>query len=115
MSNRIIELHDSEIAVIFYWTDDAILIFSHAYIHQSDGVPGRDPSSGWSQRAELVIENANGIDVDMRWPQEIYKGSLHLGSETLENTIPIPLDYRGDITIKLLTSDNNNLFSNVEL
>jgi hypothetical protein len=115
MCNRIIELHDSEIAVIFYWEEDTVLIFSCAFIHQLEGVQGHDPSSGWCQRAELVIENANTLDEDMSWPREIDHGYLQLGSEILNNEIPIPLDYKGNVTIKVLTRDDENDYREIEI
>jgi len=59
MSQRTIELHDSVIATIVLDGGTTLITFSHAYIHQSDGVPGVDPGSGWSQRAELRINRSS--------------------------------------------------------
>lgn len=59
-----IELHDSEIAIITYDHGTAKIIFARAYIHRSEGEPGRAPGTGWGQRAELVIGNASEIGRD---------------------------------------------------
>ena len=56
--NQSIELHDSVLGEIGFAEGDAKLSFVHAYIHRSEGRPGIDPGTGWSQKAELIIEEA---------------------------------------------------------
>jgi hypothetical protein len=78
MSQRVIELHDSVISSIDFEAGTTIITFSHAYIHQSEGVPGIDPGSGWSQRAELRINQASKRDVPRDRPYKISDGMLKL-------------------------------------
>jgi hypothetical protein len=56
MSNRCIELHDSEITTISAMTDGTILVrFSSAYIHESHQVLGVDGGKGFVQEADLIV------------------------------------------------------------
>jgi hypothetical protein len=105
MSNRMIELHDSEIASVEFDAGTAIITFSHAYIHKSDGVPGVDPGTGWSQRAELRIRKASNPDMPKYLPYRIDNGLLRLGDVEHPNEIPIPLSYDGTLTLNLLVAD----------
>lgn len=115
MSNREIELHDSEAAVIFYFNGSVVIIFSHAYVHESEGKPGVDPGSGWYQRAELVIGNAPEPDFEVAWPFEIYEGSLFLDDVELDNMIPIPLEHPGSVKLKLGGNDYDDTYSVIEI
>src|SRR5687768_3959331 len=103
--NQIIELHDSEMACIWFSYGAAIIIFSRAYIHRSEGEPGRDPGTGWSQRAELVIERATEIDLPSAWPCSIYDGFLELNDVVYDNEIPIPLAHVGSVRLKIDIAD----------
>ena len=89
MRNRAVELHDSEVATIFYFYGVAVLVFSHAYIHQSEGSPGRDAGSGWWQRAELVIQNATEIELPEVWSCEVSDGSLYLDGSSTATCSPV--------------------------
>lgn len=107
--NQMIELHDSEIACSWFCDGAAVIIFSHAYIHRSEGEPGRDPGTGWSQRAELVIEEAAEIDLPRAWPCSIYDGSLELDDVAYPNEIPMPLAHAGRVNLKLDVLDANGI------
>jgi len=112
--NQMIELHDSKIAVIWFDHGAAIMIFSHAYIHRSEGEPGIDSGTGWSQRAELVIDEATQIDLPRAWPCKIYDGLLELNGVVHENEIPIPLVSGGSVRLKLDLADDDDNFMSVE-
>src|SRR5688572_12712076 len=103
--NQMIELHDSEIACCWFRNGAVIIIFSHAYIHRSEGEPGVDPGTGWSQRAELVIEQATEIDLPRAWPCSIYDGFLELNDVVYDNEIPIPLEHLGRVRLNLDIAD----------
>jgi len=55
MPNWAIEIHDSEIDSIAVIGDYVVLNFSSAYIHESEGRPGFDEGSGWTQRTSIVF------------------------------------------------------------
>lgn len=111
---QMIELHDSDIACSWFRYGAAIIIFSHAYIHRSAGEPGRDSGTGWSQRAELVIEHATEIDLPRTWPCSIYDGVLELNDVVYDNEIPIPLEHVGRVRLKLDIADANDNPMSVE-
>lgn len=115
VSNRAFELHDSEIASIEFDDGSAIFTFSHAYIHQSDGVPGVDSGTGWSQRAELKIENASEPELPKQMPYRIEDGLLKLNDTEHPNLIPIPLLHNGDVTVKLLVADAKYVYSEISI
>jgi len=113
--NQMSELHDSELAIIWVDYGAAIIIFSHLYIHKSEGELGRDPGSGWSQRAELVIGDAPEIDFPRAWPCAIYDGSLELDGRVYDNEIPIPLAHRGSVRLKLDIADGDDNVRSLEI
>ncbi len=111
MANQWAELHDSEIAVIWYeQNDEAILIFAALYIHESEGKPGVDEGIGWYQRAELVIENASELEFPIEnWSWSIYRGETEVDGVTYRNGIPLPLECRKSFRIYLeVTEDSGN-------
>ena len=112
--NQLFELHDSRIAISWFDYGSAIIIFSHAYIHRSEGEPGRDSGTGWSQRAELVIGEDTQIDLPRAWPCSIYYGSLELNDVVYENEIPIPLAHEGSVRFKLEIADDDDNPMSVE-
>jgi len=113
MSQRTIELHDSVIATIVLDGGTTLITFSHAYIHQSDGVPGVDPGSGWSQRAELRINRSSIPDVPENGPYEISDGQLELDGVAYRNELPIPLSHDGFIRLKLSVVDGDGRDSEI--
>lgn len=101
MSNRIIEIHDSRLDRLSMEANEAVLRFGEVYIHQSDGVPGVDHGTGWSQ--EAVIRIADGaVDGSFSgYPRYLGGGCLRVGSVVSDNTIPIPLDRAGGVELRL--------------
>ena len=113
MSNQTIELHDSEITSIEFDAGTAIITFSHACIHQSDGVPGVDPGTGWSQKAVLRVENASNASIPKHAPYRIDDGVLRLGEIEHHNEIPIPLSCDGPVTLRLWVGDAEGRYSEI--
>ena len=111
--NQLIELHDSVIAGIVFDAGATLITFSHAYIHQSDGVPGVDPGSGWSQRAELRINRSAKPNVPENGPYEISDGQLELDDVAYPNEIPIPLSHDGFVRLKLSVIDGEGMDSEI--
>ena len=95
--NAALEFHDSEVSLI-ETTDDTIrLLFSAAYIHRSEGHPGRDPGAGYMQTAELVFSGATWQSLSPECSGYLYDGTLTINGETL-SLVPIPLSATGNIT-----------------
>ncbi len=108
MQNRCIELHDSELDAIAFEGADVILHFPHLYIHASDGRPGWDRGTGWSQEAFLRIGRAH---VQGKFSEEsraaydgvhcLSSGHLTIDGNQSQNIIPIPLNVRGTVELSL--------------
>lgn len=99
-----IELGESGIASIRRGGRDLVLQLE-AYVHQSTGVPGRDPGTGWHYRAEMRIRSGQVREPAPSAPLEIAEGALDVGSRRLEGVIPAPLDFRGLVRFEVETAD----------
>ena len=88
MSNGL-ELFDSRVSRIELADGIALIHFSHACIHKSKGKPGRDPSTLWSQEAELVLWEATASGPLPALPNTISEGFLEVGGIRHE-LIPLP-------------------------
>jgi hypothetical protein len=101
MQNRIIEIHDSVLASSSILSGYVILDFSSVYIHQSAGIPGVGAGSGWVQKARLRIKDGVIEGSFSERPTDLQAGHLALGGTILKNEIPIPLNFNGDIELRL--------------
>jgi hypothetical protein len=99
--NSSIEIHDTEIAEIRCFDTGVTIRFAHAYVHRSEGRPGVDAGTGWSQEAELFVSEAILIGKVPPLPCLLTGGTLEIGSRSHENMIPLPLDSQESVTITL--------------
>ena len=110
MENRAIEIHDSAVdQITLEPTSVAVLHFPEVYIHSSQGRPGFDAGTGWTQEAVIRLANAH---IEGKFSQEsrdayggyahyLADGSLRINDSVSDNLIPIPLDTQGDIELTL--------------
>ncbi len=107
--NRAIELYDSTLTSLVKEGQRVVVDLQPAYIHRSTGTPGVDPGGGWAQDVILVVEQAtiDGSVPDL--PCDLWEGSLRVGHQTIENIIPLPLDYRGDVQLMLVTQTESGV------
>jgi hypothetical protein len=101
MPNRAIEIHDSVLADVSFSQGEAQLHFSSVYIHQSEGVPGRDAGSGWVQKAVLRIHDARVEGAFSEFPVDLSGGEIQMGQNILDNEIPVPLRHNGAFELRL--------------
>jgi hypothetical protein len=101
MPNRSIEIHDSVLNHISCVQGAAQLDFSSVYIHQSEGVPGRDAGTGWVQSAVIRISDVTVEGSFLGFPVDLSDGSVRLGNLTFANEIPVPLRHSGPFTLRL--------------
>lgn len=101
MPNRVIEIHDSVLDGISVLDGHANLNFRAVYIHQSDGKPGIDAGTGWVQKARLQIKEALIEGSFSEIPSDLHDGHIKLGESVLDNEIPIPLTFNGDVELRL--------------
>ena len=99
--NRAIEIHDSVLDALSLENGDAVLHFSHLYIHETEGVPGVDAGTGWSQQGKLTIDDAMVDGSISELPRDLWDGHVAMGGTISDNMIPVPLDYVGRIELRL--------------
>lgn len=99
--NQAIEIHDSVIDRAVIGSSDPVLHFNRVYIHRSVGKPGWDSGSVWVQEAQLRFHKA-AVQYELsELPCELLDGYLKLGGHLLQNIIPIPLDFYGEVELRL--------------
>ena len=103
-----LELHDSRIDLAEISGTDALVHFSHAYIHKSKRTPGRDRGTGWSQAALLAITNAASTAPWPVLPNTIADGFLEVGG-IRHTLLPLPFKRRGDVKLSLTFTDGTQL------
>lgn len=101
--NSVIEIHDSVVDSVTEAIGKVVLYSSAVYIHKSLGTPGVDSGTGWVQKAKLTIADAIVKSTFAGFPSELLAGYLRLGDNVFENEIPIPLNFTGDIELRLET------------
>lgn len=79
---------------------EAKLDFSSVYVHQSEGVPVRDAGSGWAQEAVLRIHDASMEGAFSEFPVDLADGQTRMGSNILDNEIPVPLRHKGAFELR---------------
>jgi hypothetical protein len=99
--NSCIEIHDTEVAEIRCFEAGVVVRFVNAYVHRSEGRPGVDAGTGWSQEAELFLAEATIIGKVPPLPCLLVVGTLVVGSHSHEDLIPLPLDSQEQSTITL--------------
>ena len=99
MENRAVELHDSRV-VATEWTGADLVLRMSVYLHQSDGQPGEDRGTGWTQDAELRVGTATPIELPSA-PLWILDGTIEVGQRVFENLLPVPFDHQGRVAVKL--------------
>lgn len=103
-----LELHDSRVSGIDLVAGVARIHFSHAYIYKSKGKPGRDPSTGWSQEAELFLLAATVSGPMPPLPNSISEGFLEVGGIRHE-LIPLPFKRKVGAKLYLLFVDGTEI------
>ena len=109
MEKRAIEIHDSALDQIMLQDRTVVLHFKEVYIHSSEGRPGSDAGTGWTQEAVLRIGNASVEGAFSKESREAHGGYAHylsggsfrIDDTVSENLIPIPLGVEGDIELTI--------------
>lgn len=100
MENLVFELHDSHVLGVRK-ADGTVFIELSLYLQSSAGEPGRDPGSGWTQKAEAVVEHG---EVERESPAGdlwILDGSLQVADVIFDNLVPLPFKRAGKTRLHL--------------
>ena len=103
-----LELHDSRVSHIEWVGGDAVIHFSHAYIHKSKGSPGKDTGTGWSQEAQLIMQGASSLAPSPPLPNTISEGYLEVGG-IKHQLIPLPFKRKVGAKLNLVFVDGGHL------
>jgi len=103
-----LELHDSRVSHIEWVDGDAVIHFSHAYIHKSKGSPGKDTGTGWSQEAQLIMQGASSLAPSPPLPNTISEGYLEVGG-IKHQLIPLPFKRKVGAKLNLVFVDGGHL------
>jgi hypothetical protein len=86
--NAAVELHDSDVVAVEA-AGTAVVVRLAAYVHRSDGRPGMDPGSGWSQPVELVFTGGQVEERPAELPCTLDDGRVSGGAE-FAGIVPLP-------------------------
>jgi hypothetical protein len=103
------EIHDSRLIAVQQEGGAVILHFNAAYVHASEGRPGVDKGTGWSQELKIFIESGVIEGAIPELPCDLTDGQLKFGGNVFSNIIPIPFDQRGETEL-LLEANWNSIF-----
>jgi hypothetical protein len=88
-----IELHDSRVSAIILERGIATVRLRPAYVH-GDG-------KGWSQDADIIIQESTVEGIQMEFPATIADGTLRTDKERYYNILYLPLAERGPVSLEL--------------
>ncbi len=107
--NREIELHDSTLKEVKLNQADAILSFDRAYVHHSEGIPGFDRGTGYSQKINLILKKVSKVNIPDDLPNDISDGHIIVDGKKLDNMIPLPFKAFGKIQLFFVTQYGKEL------
>ena len=96
--NSGLEFHDSRVSSVQSANDVVIVIFESAYLHRSEGVPGGDKGTGWTQAGSLEFASAfltSTGDIGEGW---IVEGCVSVDGADEVRLIPVPFNVAGKVT-----------------
>jgi hypothetical protein len=100
--NTEIEIHDSRVSEITQRDGTVIVHFLPAYLHRSEGRPGFDAGTGWSQEALLIFAEASVSGGLPDWPCDMMDGDLIVDGERHANSIPVPFETTAVAELRLI-------------
>jgi hypothetical protein len=106
-TNAYIELHDSDLDGIDQGPNSLSLCL-RAYVHRSNGQPGADPGTGWSQAATVTLSNGRLDTQPIGLPATIYIGDVRIGGDDYY-LIPCPFARDADTSISLVFTNGDRL------
>lgn len=101
MGGSVIQLRDSEIDALDTDERGVSIRFAPAFVVKSEGVPGVDASTLWTQAAVLTFEDGE-IEGDLPpLPGRLAGGKITVNRLSYVDMIPTPLDSAGFIRLAL--------------
>ena len=102
MSGTILQLRGSTVYAITTRPDDQVRVrFAPALIVKSEGIPGVDASTLWTQSGELVIDEGEIEGALPGFPAMVTGGSVEAGGLKYMDMTPVPLTSVGYAQLRL--------------
>jgi len=98
MTNRAVELHDSQLLGTSWEGPDLVFRMS-GYLHVTDGQPGCAPGTGWTQDADLRVTRG-ALVASPRESLWIRDGTIQTEEQTFNNLLPLPFDHQGRVVVR---------------
>lgn len=98
--NTGLEFHDSEVSLVEANAGSVRVLFSAAYVHRSEGIPGVDDGDGYVQAVELYIANATWEGTPDECVGKISDGDLFISGAPLR-LVPLPFDVTDTVRLDL--------------
>jgi len=102
--SSVLELYNARVSYLRFAGGEAEIHFSYAYIYKAKGLPGRDPGTGWSQEAVLLLEAARMAEPLPPLPNIVAEGYLDVGGSRYE-LIPLPFERENSCLLYLEFTD----------
>lgn len=106
--SSVLELYNARVSYIRFAEGEAEIHFSYAYIYKAKGLPGRDPGTGWSQEAVLMLVAARMADPMPPLPNIVADGYLEVDENRYE-LVPLPFERDTSCQLYLEFSDGTVL------
>ena len=107
--NAAVEFHDSKLGAIETESDKITIRFQPAYVHRSEGVPGIDAGTGWSQDAVMVLDGCTFSGNVAETPMAIWDGTFTVGDQAFNGYVPVPFDRVGDVQVSITLLDGSEI------
>ena len=106
--NAALEFHDSEVSKVEANAGSVRVLFSAAYVHRSEGIPGVDNGEGYVQTVELQIAGAiwkGSIDDCVG---NISDGDLFVAGMPVR-LVPLPFEATDEVRLELQFTNGSTL------
>lgn len=97
---RAVEFHDSRVGSIKRLGNLIEVELVPAYVHQTDGEPGRERVTGWKQPVRLILQNASVKGKQPVLPCLLSDGLVRSADGKMKYLLPLPYDEAGNIEIR---------------
>jgi hypothetical protein len=101
MGGSVIKLQGSQLEALDIDGETVNVRFAPALVIKSEGVPGVDASTLWTQAAALVFKDAEIEGDSPPFPATLSGGKITVNRLSYVDMIPIPLDSAGLIRLRL--------------
>lgn len=101
--NAAVEFHDSQVVAVEHRAD-AVVVRLAAYVHRSDGRPGYNIGTGWTQEVEMMFASGVVEALFAELPCTLSDGRVSGGAE-FAGMVPLPALVQSPVRFEALGQD----------